>query len=556
MARKEAGKNYILEYSAAIESGKVTVGKWIRLLYKMILDGLAEKRFFFSQKKADKAITFIENFCHHCEGRDDLIKLELWQKALISLIFGIVDETGTRVWREVFIVIGRKNGKTLLAAAIIAYLAYIDGEYGAKIYCLAPKLDQAMIVYDNFYQMIQKEPELSDISKKRRSDIYIAETNTAVRPLAFSAKKSDGFNPHGVINDELASWVGDPGLKQYEVMKSALGARRQPLIISITTAGYVHDGIYDELFRRSTAVLKGSSRETRLLAVLYMADDPTAWKSLIEIAKANPNLGVSVPVEFFWEEIAVAEQSASKKREFLTKYLNIKQNSSVAWLDFATVMNAVKGAEKLTLEDFRGCYAVGGIDLSRTTDLTAASVLIRKGGIDYVFTRFFMPRERLQKAIETDRVPYDIYVKQGFLQLSGDNFVDYRDVYNFFVELIHTYGIYTLKIGYDRYSAAYLVNDLKEFGYHMDDVNQGFNLSGVIEDLEGVLRDGNVKIAGDNQLLAMHLLNVALKEDSETRKNKPVKIEPRAKIDGFVSIIDAWTVRQKYWPEIGALIEN
>lgn len=223
--------NYIYEYYDGISSGNITVGKWVRLLYEYIVKGLQEGLFTFNAKKANKAIRFIENFCHHCEGRTDLLKLELWQKAAVSVMFGIVEEDGTRVFREVFIVIGRKNGKTLFASAVIAYMAYLDGEYGAKIYCLAPKLEQANIVYDNFYQMIKKEPELSDLSKKRRSDIYIEESNTAIKPLAFNAKKSDGFNPHLVVNDEVASWRGDGGLKQYEVMKSALGARRQPMIL-------------------------------------------------------------------------------------------------------------------------------------------------------------------------------------------------------------------------------------------------------------------------------------------------------------------------------------
>lgn len=234
--------NYIYEYYDGISSGNITVGKWVRLLYEYIVKGLQEGLFTFNAKKANKAIRFIENFCHHCEGRTDLLKLELWQKAAVSVMFGIVEEDGTRVFREVFIVIGRKNGKTLFASAVIAYMAYLDGEYGAKIYCLAPKLEQANIVYDNFYQMIKKEPELSDLSKKRRSDIYIEESNTAIKPLAFNAKKSDGFNPHLVVNDEVASWRGDGGLKQYEVMKSALGARRQPMILSISTAGYENDG--------------------------------------------------------------------------------------------------------------------------------------------------------------------------------------------------------------------------------------------------------------------------------------------------------------------------
>ena len=380
--------NYIYEYYDGISSGNITVGKWVRLLYEYIVKGLQEGLFTFNAKKANKAIRFIENFCHHCEGRTDLLKLELWQKAAVSVMFGIVEEDGTRVFREVFIVIGRKNGKTLFASAVIAYMAYLDGEYGAKIYCLAPKLDQAAIVYDNFYQMLKKEPELAELAKKRRSDIYIEDTNTVVKPLAFNAKKSDGFNPHLVVNDEVASWRGDGGLKQYEVMKSALGARRQPLILSISTAGYENDGIYDELMKRSTAFLKGNSKERRLLPFLYMIDDVEKWNDIEELKKANPNMGVSVFPDFFREEIAVAEMSASKKAEFLTKYCNIKQNSSIAWLEYQTVENA--GVEK-TLEDFRDCYAVGGIDLSQTTDLTAASVVIQKDGTLYAFTQFFMP---------------------------------------------------------------------------------------------------------------------------------------------------------------------
>lgn len=277
--------NYIYEYYDGISSGNITVGKWVRLLYEYIVKGLQEGLFTFNAKKANKAIRFIENFCHHCEGRTDLLKLELWQKAAVSVMFGIVEEDGTRVFREVFIVIGRKNGKTLFASAVIAYMAYLDGEYGAKIYCLAPKLEQANIVYDNFYQMIKKEPELSDLSKKRRSDIYIEESNTAIKPLAFNAKKSDGFNPHLVVNDEVASWRGDGGLKQYEVMKSALGARRQPMILSISTAGYENDGIFDELMKRSTAFLKGGSKERRLLPLLYMIDDVEKWNDLEELKK-------------------------------------------------------------------------------------------------------------------------------------------------------------------------------------------------------------------------------------------------------------------------------
>ena len=545
-------KNYIYEYHAKIKSGEIVAGKWIKAIYKIIVDGLEKQEYFFNAKAANKAIKFIENFCHHSKGRSDLIKLELWQKAIISVIFGIQDAEKVRVFREIFIVIGRKNGKSLFASALIAYMAFLEPEYGQEIYCLAPKLDQAALVYDGFHKMVKAEPELLELARKRRSDIYIEETESFVKPIAFNAKKSDGFNPQLVVCDEMAAWRGDAGLKQYEVMKSALGARTQPMILSISTAGYENDSIYDELMKRSTSFLKGNSKERRLLPFIYMIDDVEKWNDIEELKKANPNMGVSVKEGFFIDEIAVAEGSLSKKAEFLCKYCNIKQNSSIAWLEYTTVDRA--GVEK-TLEDFRDCYAVGGIDLSQTTDLTAASVVIEKGGVLYSFTQFFMPRDRVESLQATDGVPYDIFVKKGLITLSGENYVDYHDVYNWFIMLLEVYGIRPLKIGYDRYSAQYLVNDMKNYGFHMDDVWQGENLTPVIREFEGIIKDGNFKIA-DNSLQKTHFLNVALKHNMETRKFRPVKIEQRAHIDGFVSVIDAMTVRQKYWEECGELLKN
>ncbi|MCM1532866.1 MAG: terminase large subunit [Ruminococcus flavefaciens] len=545
-------KNYIYEYHAKITSGEITAGKRIKRIYKIIVDGLEKQEYFFNAKAANKAIKFIENFCHHSKGRNDLITLELWQKAIISIIFGIQDAEKTRIFREIFIVIGRKNGKSLFASAIIAYMVYLEPEYGQEIYCLAPKLDQATLVYDGFYKMVQAEDELNELAKKRRSDIYYEDTNSFVKPIAFNAKKSDGFNPQLVVCDEMAAWSGDAGLKQYEVMKSALGARRQPMILSISTAGYINDSIYDELMKRSTSFLKGNSKERRLLPFLYMIDDVEKWSDIEELKKANPNMGVSVPESFFMDEIAVAESSLSKRAEFLTKYCNIKQNSSIAWLEYATVDGA--GVEK-TLEEFKDCYAVGGVDLSQTTDLTAASVVIEKGGVLYAFTQFFMPRGRVETLQATDGVPYDIFVKKGLITLSGENYIDYHDVYTWFTGLVEKYGIYILKIGYDRYMAKYLIEDLKDYGFQTDDVHQGENLTPVIREFEGIIKDGNFKIAGNN-LLKTHFLNVALKHNMETRKFRPIKIEQRAHIDGFVSVIDAMTVRQKYWEECGELLKN
>ena len=548
--------NWIFKYHEAIQKKEVIVGVWVRLCFEILTTGLLNGEWEFNEKKANKAIKFIENFCHHSEGRSDLLHLELWQKAIVSAIFGIMDKTtGYRQFREVFIIVARKNGKTLFAAAIAAYMTYVDGEYGAKVYFLAPKLDQADLVYDAFYQIVQSDDELDSITKKRRSDIYIKAFNTSVKKIAFNSKKSDGFNPQLVVNDEMEAWPGDQGLKQYEVMTSALGARKQPLIISIATAGYVNDGIFDELFKRATAFLKGNSREKRLLPFIYMIDDIEKWDSIEELKKSNPNLGVSVSAEYYLEQIEIARNSISKKVEFMTKFCNIKQNSAVAWLDYWDVMKCVHEEKPLSLEDFKGCYCVGGIDLSRTTDLTAASIVINRDGINHIFTRFYMPQKRYEVAINEDNTPYIIYRDRGFLFISGENQVDYKDVYNWFIELVKVYKIKPLKIGYDRYSANYLVEDLKTAGFHTDDVYQGTNLTPVLHEFEGNLKDGLFDF-GDNSMLAAHFLNVAVDINLNDSRMKPVKIEKRMRIDGAMSVFDALTMVSKYHNEIGKKLLN
>lgn len=545
--------NYILEYYRAIKTGKIKVGRWVLMIYEKIVSDLEAEKYKFDANLANKAIKFIENFCHHSEGRNDLLKLELWQKAIVSCIFGLVDEDGTRHYREVVIILARKQGKTLLASAIIAYCLFMDGEYGAKIFCVAPKLDQADLVYQAFWQTVESEPELAGMIRRRKSDLYVESTNSAVKKIAFNAQKSDGFNPSLTVCDEIAAWPPAQGLKQYEVMKSALGARRQPLILSISTSGYINDGIYDELIKRSTRFLLGESKESRLMPFLYIIDDPQKWNDMDELRKSCPNLGVSVSEDYMREEIAVASGSLSKKAEFLAKYCNIKQNSSQAWLS-AQAVESMYGTP-LRLEDFRNCYCVGGLDLSRTTDLTTAVAVIEKGKKLYVFAEFYIPREKIEEAEERDGVPYRIYIQRGLLKPSGENFVDYHDCMRFFTRLVEEYEIYPLKIGYDRYSAQYLVQEMAQYGFHMDDVYQGYNLTPVIWETEGLIKDGVLQI-GDNDLLKMHLLDTALKNDTETQKVKIIKLATQSHIDGCAALLDAMTVRQKWHGEIGRQLEN
>ena len=546
--------NYILEYYEAIQDGSVIVGDWVKKVYQYIIDRL-DKEFYFNSKKANSAILFIENFCRHHEGAlaPQLIKLELWEKAFVSCIFGIVDKDGNRQFREVFLIIGRKNGKTLLASAIALYCLYLDGEYGARIYFSAPKLQQANLCFDAFFQMIKKEPELDNITQKRRTDVYVESTNSTAQALAFSVKKSDGLNISMCVADEIASWQGDGGLKFYEVIKSSFGARKQPLLLAMSTSGYVNDSIYDELMKRATRLLLGESKETRLLPLLYMIDDIDKWNDIDELRKSNPNLDVSVTSDYLKEEIAIAEGSLSKKAEFLTKYCNIKQNSSLAWLSAQDIKKACGDA--LNLEDFRSSYCVAGIDLSQTTDLTCASIVIEKDEELYIFAKFYLPAERIDEATERDGLPYQQYIQKGWLELSGDNYIDYHSCYNWLTSLVTEYEILPLQIGYDRYSAQYLIQDLKTFGFQTDDVYQGENLYPVLKEFEGLLKDGKIHI-GNNDLLKVHMLNSAIKMSAERGRGKLVKLNPSDHIDGMASVADAFTVRQKHWELIGTQLRN
>lgn len=548
--------DYIREYYQHIKDGSIVVGRWILLLYEYIVKGLENKSFYFVPKKADRAIKYIENYCHHSKGRNDLLKLELWQKALVSVIFGIVDDYGNRQFREIVLLVARKNGKSLFASAIMDYVAFLDGEYGAEIYCLAPKLEQAEIVYSCFWQMCQAEEDTRSkiVARGRKADFYIEESNTIIKKIAFNAKKSDGFNPHLVVCDEIASWVGDAGKKQYEVMKSALGSRRQPMILSCTTSGYVNEGIYDELFKRGTRFLLGDSKEKRLLPVFYMIDDEEKWNDINELAKSNPNLGVSVSVDYMLEEIAVAEGSLSKKAEFLTKYCCVKQSSEQAWLATKVVDNAV--SEPICPEDFSNSYAVGGIDLSQTTDLTSACVVIERNEVEYVISHFWLPAEKLDEAIARDDIPYREMIEQGVLSLSGEGFVDYNDVFMWFMRLVQDYRIMPLVVGYDRYSSQYLVQQMKnDGGFLMDDVYQGWNMTPAINKLEGVLKEKRLKI-GDNPLLRVHLLDTALQKDRMTKRVKIVKLNENSHIDGVAALLDALIVKDKWAGEYGRQLKN
>ena len=550
-----------MAYWDEIQTGGVVVGKWIRQLYDVIIRGLAEGRWFYDERLANNALNFIARFCHHYKGvlAPKRIELSLWQRAAISLIFGIVDETGKRQFDQVFWLCGRKQGKTIAAAAIATYFSYAAGEFGSEIYFLAPKLDQADLCYSALEFNVHAEPELDAITRSTKyRGLMIQETNTMVRKLAFTSKKSDGYNPMFYCADEVAAWPGVNGLRQWEVMASGTGARREPLGLAISSGGYENEGLFDELMKRGTAFLMGGSREQHILPILYMIDDPEKWNDLTELRKSLPGLGISVSEEFIRKEIETAEESISKATEFRTKYCNLKQALSTCWLR-AEDINKAFGYHK-SLEEIRGHYCVGGVDLSQSVDLTSATIITEVDGVLWTHSHFWLPNKRLEEATRRDNIPYEIYIKKGFLSLSGEEFINSDDVLLWFMDLVKTWKVFPLIIGYDRWSAQDLVQKLEKKHFHTDSVTQGWNLSGVSDVFEGLLREGRIRDMDDNDLLKIHFADAAQQMESNAEaahpRKKLVKISKNAHVDGVAAILDAMAMRQFNWAKLGPRLEN
>ena len=386
----------------------------------------------------------------------------------------------------------------------------------------------------------------------------IGETNTTIKKLAFSSKKSDGYSPMFFVADEVAAWPGINGLRQWEVMASGTGARREPLGMAISSGGYENEGLFDELMKRSTAFLMGNSREQHILPIIYMIDDPEKWNDLTELRKSLPGLGESVSEDFIRKEIEVADGSISKEVEIKVKYANLKQAISTCWLR-AEDINKAFGHHK-RLEEIRGHYCVGGVDLSQCVDLTSATIITEVDGVLWTHSHFWLPNKRLEEATKRDNVPYETYIRRGFLSLSGEEFINSDDVLHWFMDLVKEYKIFPLIVGYDRWSAQEFVQKLEGKHFKTDSVTQGFNLSGVSDLFEGMLREGRIRDMDDNDLLKIHMADSAQQMESNTEQAHPrkklVKISKYTHVDGVAALLDAMAMRQFKWDQLGRRLMN
>jgi len=544
---------YLQEFKQDIADGKYVLGQWMQLNIQYVEKCLSEGKCLYDPLKAEKKIRFIETQCRYVEGRSGPFLLESWQKYIVACIFGLVDEDGFRHFTEIVLIIGRKQGKSTFAAALEMTIAYTEPELGMQLYNLAPKLQQANIIYDQTLLMIAKNKTASKLVKKRRSDFYIAKTNTKISPLAFNSKKSDGFNPYFACFDEFAAWEGVKAVDMWNVMLSAQGGRHDPINLACSTANFIDGGLYDELFPRCTSVLLGTSEEENLLPFLFMIDDIQKWDDVQELKKALPNLGVSFFEKNLQKEIRKAHASPSYKNEFICKYCNIKMNTVAAWVPQEAIR--LSQGDVIKPEDFQRMACVGGVDLSQTTDLTSACVVINFEGVNYVYSHFWIPAGRLKDLTERDNVDYSAMVSHGFLSLSGDKFVDYKDVTKWFVDLRKEYKLNILVVGYDRYSSTYFVDEMKQQGFLMDDVNQGTNLSPILTEFEGLIMQGLIQ-TGTNGLLQSHIRNTAIKREADGKRMRMLKISETKHIDGMAALIDALTVKSKYNDQYKWILEG
>lgn len=549
MILSEENRNYIFEYWEEIESGRVIVSKKVKAVYSKLVDDIRNPKppYVFDVKKATKPIRFIERFCKHSKGEwaGRPVTLELFQKAYISALFGFIDEnTGYRKYTESFFMVARKNGKSTMLAGIALYLLVADQEPGAELYTVATKKDQAKIIFDEVQNMVQQSPQLKEILRKRKSDLYFPAGMAKMQALGRNSDTMDGLNAHGVIMDELHG-VKDRNL--YEVMKQSQSARRQPLLIMITTAGTVRECIFDDIYSYAENVINGTFTDPHFLPIIYELDDRKEWKIAKYWPKANPGLGTIKKLADLQAKVEKAKQSPVDLNGVLVKDFNIRGTKATAWLSFDDINNEAT----FDITNLRGCFAIGGADLSITTDLTAATILLYEPVSDTYLVKqmYWIPEANVEERVQTDKIPYDKWHDAGLIRFCKGNTINYSDVTAWFMEIVQIYGITPAWIYYDSYSARYWVEEMESKGFRMERCIQGAKtLSLPMQKMGADLQAKKINY-NNNPILKWCLTNTGVQTDRNGNivpvKNQAAKM----RIDGTASLLDAYVGLHEHYHE-------
>ena len=537
--------NYLIEYYQKVMSNEILVGEELKTMLKRLMDDLVDPRFDFDEKPGNLRIDFIETFCKHTKSpfNGQPFILELWEKALIQTAYGFkMKETALRRFNEVILLIARKNGKTTFIAGLDLAEFFLS-KGGVDIVCASNTSEQANILFEEINNMREQSPALSNEkrSKKNIFFIYSPKTKNKIKKLSAQSRNKDGYNIEVGCIDEVHEMTDS---KVYDAIKQSQSTKKEPLIFIITTEGTTVGGFLDTKLDYCRKMLKNEISEDRVLPWLYTQDstneiyeNPETWK------KSNPSLGVVKTMAYLDDVMNKSKNDHSTRVTMLCKDFNIKQVDQGAWLSFADLNNE----SIYSIDSLRGSYAIGGVDLSSTTDLTSSILLIqKKDGKKYVIPHFFMPSEVLKKRMEEDNVPYDIWLKRGLITLTDGNQNDFSLVTKWFIKMIQQYEIRPLWVGFDPWNSQYWIKEMEDQGFNMEKVRQGvYSLSEPMKQLEADLKNKIVNY-DNNPILKWCLSNTQAKVDLNGNI-QPSKLNSRFKrIDGTVALIIAYAVLNRY----------
>lgn len=546
--------NYIRQYNDLLQSGKIVASRRVKQVYARLAAATEESsgNYIFDEARGERPIAFIERFCKHSKGEwaGQSVVLELFQKAYIQALYGFIDrETGCRQYRESFFLVARKNGKSTMLAGLALYMLTSDGEGGAEVYSTATKYAQARLLFDEAHNMIKQSPALAKHFRKRKNDLYYDRTMSKFQPLARNSDTLDGLNASFVIMDELHG-VKDRNL--YEVMRQSMAARRQPLLVMITTAGTVRECIYDDMYSYAASVADGAVSDPHFLPVLYELDDRNEWADPAAWIKANPALGSIKKLDDLTAKVERAKQNRNELSGVLCKEFNVRETVKTAWLSFDDINNETA----FDLEDFRGGYCIGGVDLSITTDLTCASLLLMKRDDDrkYITQMYWIPADRLQERVQQDKIPYDKWFDRGLLRLCTGNTINYSDVTHWFVEIISKYDLFPAWVYYDSYSARYFVEEMQMQGFNMVRCIQGAKTLSLPMQMLGADLQAHKVIYNNNPILKWCLTNTGVQTD-RNGNIVPIKNQsPKQRIDGTAALLDCYVGLYEHYTEYTSAI--
>ena len=543
------------KYFGGILDGKIVACDKMKRISEILIEQyLTPNEFHFDSGIANKRIQFIEKYCKQPSG--DIGKplhLELFQKARLQALFGFVDDNDLRQYNECLIIEGRKNGKTTETAAVELTLLIADKEGSPQIYNLATMLEQAKLGFNAAHKMIMQDETLRDFIRKRAADLYCDANFGYIKALASNTNSLDGLDVHGAVIDELAA-IKDRDL--YDLIKQAMGSRKQPLLFCITTNGYVREGIFDAQYEYATNVLNGTVRNKRFLPFIYELDDVSEWTDENKWIKANPGLDTIKSRVYLREMVQKAKDDASFKPTVLVKDFNVPQSGSSTWLPFEWVVNE----STYSMEEISHSYAIGGCDLSSVYDLTCATLIIRKPDREelFVLQKYFIPQKKIDESLGADvhQVPYKLWNEQGWIEINEGANVDYSKVTQWFIEMVEKYDIRPLWICYDRALAGYWQEEMKEYGFEMEKIAQGsYSWTYPMKQLGCELRDHKVNY-NNNPILRWCLANTGVKSLNKDgiESIQPVKIQKDRRIDGMVSLLNAYVGyvkhREEYMPYV------